>query len=169
MLTLGIHLGAGVGPPKRWSLNKQYFNDEDWVKFMGSEIKEFLIWNNKSAPMNVVWDSLKAFIRGLIISKDAATLKKAREDKKSLEQKVQVLHTAFLYHPSASNKCQLDRAKRELSTNYYIQSEAVCQQHRQKTYEESNFTGRFLAWQAREQAVANQIKALICPVYREPG
>lgn len=113
--------------------------------------------NQGSAPLDVIWDSFKAFIRGLVISKDAVNTRARKAEKQRLEQNVQNSLEEFLSTPSAINRRQLAQAKRNLANIYYDKSNSLWQQNRQTIYEESNFTGRLLAWQAKEQAVSNQI------------
>ncbi|KAJ1107089.1 hypothetical protein NDU88_004486, partial [Pleurodeles waltl] len=55
-------------------------------------------------------------------------------------------------------------AEKALANNLFKKVDIRYQTYRQKVYEESNFTGKFLAWQARDRSASNMIHALRCPV-----
>uniref|UniRef100_H3AFP7 Reverse transcriptase domain-containing protein n=1 Tax=Latimeria chalumnae TaxID=7897 RepID=H3AFP7_LATCH len=60
---------------KRWRLNASLLTDETFQSTLKDEVKTFLEINSKGdQPWHLIWDALKAFVRGILISK--ATIKK---------------------------------------------------------------------------------------------
>lgn len=52
----------------KWRLNEELLQDQRNIEFLQNEIDEFLKnnWNNE-VESSVVWDTSKAYIRGLLI------------------------------------------------------------------------------------------------------
>ena len=67
--------------PKKtiWRLNTSLLNNKSAVQQIKSEIKTFLVHNdNGEVNPNILWDTLKAVVRGKLISLSTA-IKKAKE------------------------------------------------------------------------------------------
>ena len=61
-----------VPPHRAWRLNPCLLSEEDFVQYMSVNIDDFLETNLDSvASVGTVWEALKAYLRGLIISYSA--------------------------------------------------------------------------------------------------
>lgn len=73
---------------QQWRLNSTLLSDGTFVKFIQEEIKIFLSVNMTPEISNlIVWDALKAYVRGLIIVY-TARLKKENHKERSILQKM---------------------------------------------------------------------------------
>lgn len=68
-LTLKFEVPVTQSVYRPWRLNPLLLSNEDFVKMLSSEIKFFIEVNRTPGmPLNTVWESLKAYLRGQIIS-----------------------------------------------------------------------------------------------------
>ncbi len=81
-----LGLNFAKAPPKnyQWSFNTGLLKDKDFVKFISSNISSFLEINSTlGMAYSSIWETLKCYLRGLIISYSSY---KNRERKKQLEE-----------------------------------------------------------------------------------
>lgn len=57
-----------VKDPPKWSLNKKWLLDENFIKYVGNEIDNYFKDNTNETTAGIKWDAFKAFLRGDIIS-----------------------------------------------------------------------------------------------------
>ncbi len=72
-------------PPKycQWCLNPGLLSDKDFIEFISSNISSFMEVNTTPGmPYSTIWESLKCYLRGLIISYSSH---KNQEKKRRLE------------------------------------------------------------------------------------
>uniref|UniRef100_A0A2D4F2Y9 Uncharacterized protein n=1 Tax=Micrurus corallinus TaxID=54390 RepID=A0A2D4F2Y9_MICCO len=58
----------GLKKNRRWMLNRKILKEKECVKMMGKELEFFLKENKKQTSIPNLWDTTKAYIRGLAIS-----------------------------------------------------------------------------------------------------
>ena len=69
-----------------WRLNNRLLADDNFTKFINSQIVFFLELNDTpDISSAILWESLKAYIQGQIISYNAGERKKERKMKRTTE------------------------------------------------------------------------------------
>lgn len=83
-VVLGLNFPKAPAKNYQWSFNSGLLKDKDFVKFISSNISSFLEINSTQVmAYSSIWETLKCYLRGLIISYSS---NKNRERKKKLEE-----------------------------------------------------------------------------------
>ena len=128
---------------------------------MNSQIDQFLMANVNSASHANIWEALKAFMRGHILSYSAhktrekrQTLLKLEEEIKSLEQQhsqtnaMDIFNTLTAKRIEYNNLCTSKAEAALARTNYHY-------------YEYGNKTGKLLAWQIKKEETDRIIDSIV--------
>lgn len=67
-------------------------------------LKDFLELNTGTAPVGVVWDTLKAFLRGLLIKQAAKIKKKSREWEEHIRKEVIESERQYVIDPTPEKR-----------------------------------------------------------------
>ncbi|XP_078506414.1 A.superbus venom factor 1-like [Lissotriton helveticus] len=116
--------------------------------------------NRGTAPLNIIWDAFKATIRGIITSKEIPKTKAKREEKIKLQTELSQASQDHYRAGSQISSHNLLEAKRKMKEFYYDLGETNSNFQAQKIYEESEYTGKLLAWQSKEKQARNRIDQL---------
>lgn len=99
---------------RRWRFSNYLLNDLDFIAFLNDNIECFLNFNVGSASPGVVWESLKAYLRGIIISYSSGKKKKLSQlnllskDIKKLEQDCSVCGDENMFQKLSSLRLEYD-------------------------------------------------------------
>ena len=81
---------------KHWRFNSTLLSDSDFVKFMEEHISFFFQTNvSPDTPSLVVWDALKAYLRGQIISYTVNMKKKAHRERLELANQIKEIDKQY--------------------------------------------------------------------------
>jgi len=95
-LTLSIYMPEKTTNMYRWRLNPTLLQKPDFCKFIGDRIGLFCETNCASSPNSfILWDTLKAFLRGQIISYTKGIKKKYMAEIEELEADIMKLEKEF--------------------------------------------------------------------------
>lgn len=102
--------------PKRdrmWRLDPQLLKEPEFCTYIGSQITFFLEMNDlpETSP-SVLWETLKAYVRGCIISFQAERKRRRRQELTELEKQINKMDRENALHPS------IDKHKKILSLRY---------------------------------------------------
>lgn len=155
-LTMMVRI-PGVAPSHRpWRLNPLLLFDDSFVTFIKSEIEFFLAHNQTPGiSYSLIWESLKAYLRGQVISYCAKQRKLCTSRLMQLAD--DILKLDMLYSVSPSDVLHKQRLTLQmefdlLSTHH---AENLILKSRHKYYEHGERAGKVLAHQLR-QRTANQ-------------
>lgn len=141
---------------RAWRFNPLLLSEDEFTKFISSEIKVFLDINQTPGmSSSTVWESLKAYLRGQIISYCANKRRANTERIKKLSDEILELDRLHGYTPSADvikKRLSLQTEFDLLSTRH---AEYLISKSRHGHYEHGEKSGRALAHQLR-QRTANQ-------------
>ena len=100
-VSMAVHFAGRVELRVPWRINTSLLSDQDFVNFIICQIDLFVCINKTpDVSASVVWESLKALIRGEIISY-AAYQKRVRSDQLSmLTQRISQLDGVYATNPS---------------------------------------------------------------------
>lgn len=147
---------------KRWRFNSALLSDDKFIKFTEEQITHFLETNNTpdiSALM--VWDALKAYLRGQIISYTA--IKKRQSEKERLDLSSKILDVDKQYALTQTSELYNKRlelqTKFDLLTTYQMQN--LLLKNKSTLYEHGEKTGKLLANQLKGRR-SKQLISNIC-------
>uniref|UniRef100_A0AAY4BML7 Reverse transcriptase domain-containing protein n=3 Tax=Denticeps clupeoides TaxID=299321 RepID=A0AAY4BML7_9TELE len=167
--TLSDHspIAVTVCPPYRdpycrqWRLNPSLLSCPKFLQLLKQQWN-FFIEINKSPEVtpSVLWESAKAYLRGVIISYTSAKKKAAMKNIVELEKKIMILEGDFKLSPSKGVSQQLTAARLALDQLLTKKVESSLFFARHRLYESGNKPGRLLARLARGRTEANAISSL---------
>lgn len=100
---------------RQWRFNSTLLSDDNFVKFMEKEIGFFLTTNMTLDVSNlIVWDSLKAYIRGQIISYTAQVRRKSYKERSDLAHQIKEIDKQYAQTKSPD----LYKKRLELKTKF---------------------------------------------------
>uniref|UniRef100_A0A1A8LYQ6 Reverse transcriptase domain-containing protein n=2 Tax=Nothobranchius pienaari TaxID=704102 RepID=A0A1A8LYQ6_9TELE len=157
-VTLKLKFPEYTPPQRMWRLNSRLLADEDFKEFINSQIVFFLDLNDTSdISSGTLWESLKAYIRGQIISYSAGERKRKMKRTTELMKAIKEVDQANSMTPLE----ELHRKRILLQTEYDI----LTSQHeedsylrlRQVLYEHGERAGKLLSYQLKQSATAGRI------------
>ena len=134
-----------------WRFNPQLLTDSVFCKYIKTHVNIFLETNNKpeTAP-SLLWETLKAYLRGCIISFQASRRKQNKEEQLKLEDQIQKLEAENAQYPSKDKYNQILTLKYQLNK---ILSEKISKAFmftKQKYFEFGDKPQKLLARQLRK-------------------
>lgn len=159
-LTLDIQFSSESRYPTHWRFNISLLSDDKFHKFIISTIEDFISLNqSESEPISkmLLWESLKAYLRGQIISYSAhlkksrmSTIQKLSADLESVDQQLAASTSPDLLRRRVVLKTELDLITTNEAERLLLHSQA-------KYYEYGDKSGRLLAHQLRRQAASRLV------------
>lgn len=94
---------------KYWRMNPLILKDAKFAEYFRAEFKHFLVVNSPtgSSP-SLLWDTVKAFCRGLIISYTSSKKRRIPEQQNILERRLSFAEKEYAKHPSQSRLGELN-------------------------------------------------------------
>ena len=141
-----------------WRFNSLLLSDQSFCDQISSSIDSFLITNRTdSISHSLIWESLKAFLRGQIISYSANLSKQHNLKISRLTKSILNLDHQYALHPTP----ELYKERLNLQTEFDLlttkQEEHMLLQSRGNEYEHGEKAGRLLAHQLKRQAASRLI------------
>ncbi len=119
-----------------WKLNSSILNDQQFKTQIKKELEQFLQENNnEKVPSEIVWDTLKAVVRGKIISYCANKNKKRQEKLAELTKELEELETKNKKDTNPNIALQLKEIRKEINTWYTQETQKKMLFTKQKYYE----------------------------------
>lgn len=147
---------------KPWRFNSNLLADDSLVESLRSSIELFLEINDKpDIARGTLWESLKAYLRGQIISYTAHLRKTARSRQSELAQKILEIDDSYANNPDPS--LYKKRLQYQTEFNLITSNDAEMQllKSRQRIFESGDKAGKLLAQQARAAAASRFIPSII--------
>lgn len=100
-LLITLNLPTTSSGYRPWRFNTLLLSDTEFVKFISKEIHEFLEHNRTpGVSYCLIWETLKAYLRGQIISYSARVKKKQQERLKKIEIDILQINGVLSHSPS---------------------------------------------------------------------
>lgn len=154
-VSIDIQISSSPRYLTQWWFNTTLLSDDKFHKFITSAIEDFIALNQSdSEPISktLLWESLKAYLRGQIISYSAhirklriSTIQKLSSDLDSVDQQLATSPSDDLLKHRVTLQTELDL----ITTN---EAERLLLHSRSRYYEHGDKSGRLLAHQLRHQA-----------------
>ena len=142
----------------RWRINPVLLHNPDFDKFITSQIKLFLETNSETAPSpSLLWESLKAYLRGQIISFSSHIKKEYWKNLDTLEAEIKSLEKEHFKRRSEGLHKTLLRKRNQYNISNTYKTERALLRTRQRYYELGDKGNKLLAWQLKKQMSASMI------------
>lgn len=141
-----------------WRLDRNLLADERFCEMISQKIDDFINFNQKDdISPSLLWETLKAVIRGEIISYSAKINKMKRIKHEELIRDISIVDAQYSVSPSP----ELYKRKLDLQIQYNLLStektERLLLQARGYVYEHGDKAGRLLAHQLKCRSASQQI------------
>uniref|UniRef100_A0A670HN63 Reverse transcriptase domain-containing protein n=1 Tax=Podarcis muralis TaxID=64176 RepID=A0A670HN63_PODMU len=146
----------------RWRLKDHLLDDQKIIENAQEKLKEYFVDNcDKGTKVNVVWDASKAVIRGYFIQQNAIKNKNREKGKEEILKQIMVNEQKLSQKPNCQKvKERIKILQAQFATIINREVEWNIKRLRQKKFEFSNKSGKWLAWQIKkrkEQGAINKI------------
>lgn len=160
-LTLGVNFALNYSTKPTWKLNTILLSDETFCQYISKAIDDFLLTNQTdSASPSLLWETLKAVLRGHIISFMASRNKQRKQTQETLinnilkiDQQYSVTPTPELYKQKLNLKAQYELLSTEKTEQNLLRSCAFF-------YENGEKAGRLLAHQIKCKSASKLIPTI---------
>uniref|UniRef100_A0A8C5DIG8 Reverse transcriptase domain-containing protein n=1 Tax=Gouania willdenowi TaxID=441366 RepID=A0A8C5DIG8_GOUWI len=156
-----------VHPPRpsersfSWRMNATLLMDEKFVKYLTDQTDLFLEINDKNgADPRIVWDTYKAYMRGMIISYTSRRKKERAAKQLEIENKVKLLEETYYKTRSEATLIELKSTRTALNNLITRKAERDILFTKQKFFELANKPNRLLARLARNAPIKSYISAV---------
>ena len=96
ILLLEVSLDIEFVQSKRWRFDSRLLKDDKFISYLKSEFRIFLSINSQSTNSpSLLWETAKAYIRGIIIAYSASKKKKQLEQQLKLEKELTDIKSAL--------------------------------------------------------------------------
>ena len=163
VIYLTIHLNDRRKCPQ-WRLNISVLNKETTVKEIKEEIKE-CIKDNLTGQVDptIVWDTVKAIMRGRLISRTAFLKKLKRSKYDELEEKLRKLERQQSKEGDQGLKNQIKELKDQINNILNEELEKKLRFTKQSFYESGSKATKILAKRLRAQQIKNTLQKIRDP------
>ncbi len=147
-----------------WRLNTSLLNNKTVIQQVKSEIKTFLdLNNNGEVNPNILWDTLKAVIRGKLISLSTA-IKKEKENKlKQLENNLKKLERQHSEKQDPKMMTKIKEIRNQILNIYKEELEKKYKFLKQSYYEAGPKATKLLARKIRKKQISQSIYKIADP------
>lgn len=148
---MDLIFSANVAPQQTWRLDPQLLLCKHFRTFLNNQIDFFLeISDTQDISRSVLWESMKAYIRGQIISYVAHKDKEPSKQLKELADKIADTDRRYALSPSPDLFKEKLLLQTEFNTLITWKAEKNIFKSRQIYYEHGDKAGRFLALQLKQ-------------------
>ena len=145
----------------RWRLNSSLLKRQDFCDFIRKQIRLYLETNlNSVEDKFIVWDAMKAYLRGQIISYSSKIKKEYMRESERLEKEITVLEKDLQKVSSDTKKIQLANKKFQYNTLQTYRTEKLILRTNQRYYELGERAQKVLAWQLKEEQISRTINSI---------
>ncbi len=147
-----------------WRFNSLLLSDLAFCEYISNSIDDFLLTNQTdSISYSLLWETLKAFLRGQIISYSAYVNKERRNRIKKLSDSIQALDDQYAHRPTPELHKQRLNLQAEFNLLTTGEAERLLLRTRCNYYEYGDKVGRLLAHQLRNRAASRFVTQIAQP------
>uniref|UniRef100_H3B6N9 Endonuclease/exonuclease/phosphatase domain-containing protein n=1 Tax=Latimeria chalumnae TaxID=7897 RepID=H3B6N9_LATCH len=146
-------------PSRRWRLNPRLLIREESRAMIRNRIEEYMEVNTPdSATPEIIWEALKATLRGHIISYSVAHRKKAQAQVLELELDLRWAETEEYKNHSAETSERVAKIRHELNMLTTSKAGYALLRTKSRYYARGDKAGKLLAWQLRKEEAERKIQ-----------
>ena len=146
---------------RSWRLNSTLLNDDVFTTRFISEFKVFFEANANSAPdPSILWETIKVFSRGIIISYSANRRRQSAVQQVQLEGSLSQAEQEYLLSPSADTLRKVSAARIAVESMLSLKSNKCLKFAKQRLYESGDKPGKYLAYLAKKRETSQTIVSI---------
>lgn len=169
IVMLDICVRGFLRPVRSWRFNNLLLKDDTFHSYFNSEFKIFLSINSESTNNpSLLWETTKAYIRGLAISYFATKKRKQLEKEKQLESELNTATSSYLNDPSPALLEKISAVRTSLNSLLTFQSHSNICYSKQKLYEWGNKPSKYLAYLTKSNSDSQFITSIVDIYYFDP-
>lgn len=145
---------------RHWRLNTVILKDRKFTSHFSTEFKAFLSINSPSAKdPSILWETCKAYARGLIISYSATKKRQRQEKLNFLEKELIDKEKAYITSPSPLLWEEITMLRSALNCLLTRDAEKKIKYTKQRFYKHGDKPGKCLAYNVKKHAESLTIAA----------
>jgi len=146
---------------RRWRFKNYMLKDPEFISYMTTKIEIFLDANSNSSSHANIWEALKAYMRGQILSYSAHKVKQIRERLTKLERDIRKQEQEYIATKKEEHLNTLKKTRLEYNNLCTSKEEAAMARTRYHYYEFGNKTSKLLAWQIKKETSDKFIHSIL--------
>lgn len=150
---LDLHFDRKPKQFRFWRLDPLLLRDEKFCKLISDSI------SNKNVETSLLWDTLKAFLSGKIISFSSHANKQRRKRKEELQKLISDIDRSLATTNDSDKYKERLKLKTELDLLLTTEAERLLLRSYGSLYEHGDKAGRLLAHQLKARQASNQIRS----------
>lgn len=163
-VTMGLLFETGDKSRLTWRLNARFLADDQFVKFITAQIDDFISLNKtQDIATATLWETLKAYIRGQIISYASNERKSTQKRQLELSHRISQIDNIFADTPEPALYKERLYLQAEFNTLSSKSIEDLLMKSKTQQYQYGNKTGKLLAHQLRQSSASHQILKIQTP------
>uniref|UniRef100_A0A4W5RIZ6 Adducin 2 (beta) n=1 Tax=Hucho hucho TaxID=62062 RepID=A0A4W5RIZ6_9TELE len=158
---LDIKLNGASNLSRHWRLNTTILKDHTFTSYFITEFKAFFSINSQSTDKpSLLWETCKAYARGLIMSYTATNRPKKREKQKALEGELGTKEKDYIKTPTPALLKEISVLRSTLDSLRTQDAEKKMRFVRQKLYEQGDKPGKCLTYLAKKRDNSQSIATI---------
>lgn len=161
-VSIQYNLKNPVNQTRHWKFNPSILTDHKFMSYFREEFQYFLSVNSASTnDPSLLWETSKAFSRGIIISYMPTKRRKQDEQRKILESKLKLAEKEYVKNSSVQKLKDISALRCSLNLLLTKDAEGKIRLARQKMYEHGDKVGRYLSYLTKKKADSQIISSVI--------
>lgn len=145
-----------------WKFNPSILTDHKFISYFREKFQSFLSVNSASTnDPSLLWETSKAFSRGLIISYMSTKRRRQDEQRKILESKLKHAEKEYVKNSSVQRLKEISALRCTLNLLLTRYAEGKIRLARQNMYEHGDKAGRYLSYLTKKKADSQIISSVI--------
>lgn len=147
---------------KYWRFNPLILTDHKFISYFTEEFQSFLTINSASTKNpSLLWETSKAFARGLIISYVSSKRRRQAEQREILESKLKVAEREYIAKPSSRRLKEISAIRSALDSLLTEHAETKIRFAKQRLHEQGDKAGRYLASLTKKKSDSKMIPSIV--------
>lgn len=145
-----------------WRMDTSILSDHRFISYFSTEFRHFLATNSPSAAdSSLLWETSKAYARGLIISYTATKRRKILEQQVLLEKRLNLSEKEYIKRPTAAKLKEVTAIRSTLDSLLTKKAGEKLGYAKQRRFEQGDKPGRYLANLAKKRRTSQIIGSIL--------
>lgn len=154
--------GSVANRTRRWHLDSSILYDQKFTSYFVEEFKQFLSINIPSTDNpSLLWETSKAYSRGLITSYTKSKRRIQTEQRRILESKLKKAEKDYFTKSSNNKLKEISALRSALNCLLTNEAERKIRFAKQKLYEHGDKPGKYLAYLTKKKSDSQNISSII--------
>lgn len=158
---LHLKLQSPFNQTRYWRFNPFILKDSKFCSYFMSEFQSFFAINSPSTEdKSLLWETIKAFSRGLVISYTSSKRRRQIEQKNILDTKLKRAESDYVQNPKSAKLKEITALRSALESLHISSAERKVRFAKQRLYEHGDKPGKYLAYLTKKKADSQMISSI---------